>query len=98
MPHSKTPGGAGASEKFLKQQAESEKKNPLSFPSPLPPPLFPSLKKQFLTEHGEGASNAAGHTEGKAPGEAPVRLVWSNIHSYQPTLALLNLARMHESS
>ena len=24
MPHSKTPGGAGASEKFLKQQAESK--------------------------------------------------------------------------
>ncbi|CAF9902814.1 MAG: hypothetical protein ALECFALPRED_000032 [Alectoria fallacina] len=45
MPHSKTPGGSGASEKFLKQQAE---------------------------KHGEGASNAGGHTEGKAPGEAPV--------------------------
>ncbi|KAK6437755.1 hypothetical protein LTR95_006045 [Oleoguttula sp. CCFEE 5521] len=43
--HSKTPGGAGASEKFLKQQAE---------------------------KHGSGASNAAGHTEEKAPGEAPV--------------------------
>ena len=28
------------------------------------------------TEHGEGASNAAGHTEGKAPGEAPVRLTY----------------------
>lgn len=24
------------------------------------------------TEHGEGASNAPGHTEGKRPGEAPV--------------------------
>ncbi|KAM0803489.1 hypothetical protein BDR22DRAFT_838848 [Usnea florida] len=41
----KTPGGSGASEKFMKQQAE---------------------------KHGEGASNASGHTQGKAPGEAPV--------------------------
>lgn len=30
------------------------------------PPVLP------LTEHGEGASNAPGHTEGKAPGDAPV--------------------------
>jgi hypothetical protein len=26
----------------------------------------------MLAEHGEGATNAAGHTEGRKPGEAPV--------------------------
>ncbi|KAK6436252.1 hypothetical protein LTR95_007554 [Oleoguttula sp. CCFEE 5521] len=59
-----TPGGAGASEKFLKQQAES------SFSD-----LTTLLILRLLTiavEHGSGASNAAGHTEDKAPGEAPV--------------------------
>ncbi|MCJ1275383.1 hypothetical protein MMC21_003186 [Puttea exsequens] len=45
MPHSKTPGGQAASDKFKKQEAQ---------------------------KHGEGASNAPGYTEGKAPGEAPV--------------------------
>ncbi|MCJ1453052.1 hypothetical protein MMC28_003397 [Mycoblastus sanguinarius] len=28
--------------------------------------------KQEAQKHGEGAENAPGHTEGKAPGEAPV--------------------------
>ena len=73
MPHSKTPGGAGASDKFLKQQAESGH----SHLPPSPPRVQttnPSLTSYQFKEHGEGASNAAGHTEGKAPGEAPVRL------------------------
>ena len=76
MPHSKTPGGAGASEKFLKQQAESEGPFPPSS-SLIPFPLADVVMNE--TEHGEGASNAAGHTEGKAPGEAPVtstHLTW----------------------
>ncbi|KAI5195674.1 hypothetical protein E4T39_08138 [Aureobasidium subglaciale] len=45
MPHSKTPGGSGMSEKEAKKQAQT---------------------------HGTGAPNAPGHTELKAPGEAPV--------------------------
>ncbi|GAB7355816.1 hypothetical protein MBLNU459_g6488t1 [Dothideomycetes sp. NU459] len=45
MPHTKTPGGQAASDKFQKQQAQTQ---------------------------GLGADNAPGHTEGKAPGEAPV--------------------------
>ncbi|KAH0033644.1 hypothetical protein KCU78_g2430, partial [Aureobasidium melanogenum] len=45
MPHSKTPGGAGMSDKEAKKQAQM---------------------------HGDGAPNATGHTESKAPGEAPV--------------------------
>ena len=70
MPHSKTPGGSGASDKFLKQQAESE-----SLPFlPLVHVSTSFLLTNASTEHGEGAANAAGHTEGKAPGEAPVRL------------------------
>ncbi|KAJ9622664.1 hypothetical protein H2203_006314 [Taxawa tesnikishii (nom. ined.)] len=43
--HSKTPGGAAASDKFNKQQAQAK---------------------------GLGADNAPGHSEGSAPGEAPV--------------------------
>lgn len=75
MPHSKTPGGSGASEKFMKQQAESNR--------PLPSlPFLPSTSS-ILThaspEHGEGASNAGGHTEAKAPGEAPVCLNFSPL-------------------
>ena len=73
MPHSKTPGGAGASEKFLKQQAESADPSLSIHPCTLH--SFPFANASMNeTEHGEGASNAAGHTEGKAPGEAPVRL------------------------
>ena len=75
MPHSKTPGGQAASDKFLKQEAASTYL--LSFPSCTP--LSPYIQFQSFTfitnhpiEHGEGASNAAGHTEGKAPREAPV--------------------------
>ncbi|KAI9720747.1 MAG: hypothetical protein M1828_005538 [Chrysothrix sp. TS-e1954] len=45
MPHSKTPGGQAASDKFKKQEA---------------------------AKHGQGADNAPGHTEGKAPRERPV--------------------------
>ncbi|THV71551.1 hypothetical protein D6D19_05739 [Aureobasidium pullulans] len=45
MPHTKTPGGSGMSEKEQKKQAQT---------------------------HGTGADNAPGHTELKAPGEAPV--------------------------
>ena len=72
MPHSKTPGGSGASEKFLKQQAESDRS--LSSPSCIPVALA-----NACPEHGEGVSNAPGHTEGKAPGEAPVRLYFRAI-------------------
>ena len=65
---SKTPGGQAASEKFLKREAQS---------------TYFLLKTSFLLrlplydadciiEHGEGAPNAPGHTEGRKPGEAPV--------------------------
>ena len=74
MPHSKTPGGAGASEKFLKQQAESNRSHLLFV-------QMSSFHANAYTEHGEGASNAGGHTEGKAPGEAPVRLNQSHTYS-----------------
>ena len=73
MPHSKTPGGAGASEKFLKQQAESNRSHFFFV-------QMPSFHANEYSEHGEGASNAGGHTEGKAPGEAPVRLNWPRTY------------------
>ncbi|CAD0084336.1 unnamed protein product [Aureobasidium vineae] len=64
MPHSKTPGGAGMSDKEAKKQAQS------AFCLTLYSTLELILTQ--TTVHGDGASNAAGHTEGKAPGEAPV--------------------------
>lgn len=75
MPHSKTPGGQAASDKFKKQEASSM----FPPPSPLSSPQHHRLLSQPFqpvantrTAHGLGAENAAGHTEGKAPGEAPV--------------------------
>lgn len=67
-PHSKTPGGTGASEKFLKQQAQSKScGRPLNSPS-----IFVICSLTNGLAHGEGADNATGHTGGKKPGEAPV--------------------------
>ncbi len=80
MPHSKTPGGSGASEKFMKQQAESNRPLPsLPFPSLPFLPSTSSILTHAYPEHGEGASNAGGHTEAKAPGEAPVCLNFSPL-------------------
>lgn len=72
-PHSKTPGGQQASDKFMKQQAESTY---LFFPAraSLHCTEFEHrlIHHPHLKEHGEGAANSAGHTAGSKPGEAPV--------------------------
>ena len=58
---SKTPGGQAASDKFLKKEAQSTS-----------PPKHNASSVDPLTEHGDGAANAPGHSDGKRPGEAPV--------------------------
>lgn len=76
--HTKTPGGSGASEKFMKQQAQSTHLFPL-YPTGIffffffffLHLLFVAVAN-FSSAHGTGAPNAAGHTELKRPGEAPV--------------------------
>lgn len=67
---SKTPGGQAASDKFKKQEAQST-----SFKLPTTPshraPTSQRANRSSI-EHGEGAPNAPGHTEGKAPGEVRI--------------------------
>ena len=78
----KTPGGQAASEKFLKQQAQS--------PSSTPRSLSPSITTSLLTsstEQGAGASNAPGHTEQGVPADAKVA-----ADSYTSTVGIDNKA------
>ncbi len=88
MPHTKTPGGQAASEKFLKKESQSKRTPSLPLPNSLSLSLFLSLHPKptyeltpppHSPEHGEGAPNAPGHTEGKAPGEAPVASDSGNV-------------------
>ena len=73
---SKTPGGQAASAKFMKKEAQSMTLHKFSLPAHLvfTYPMYigqPYFIINTLAEHGEGASNAPGHTEGKAPGDVP---------------------------
>lgn len=71
----KTPGGSAASDKYKKQAAEGNGAHFLNQPPayiPLISLLCHTHRTDISAERGEGAENAPGHTEGKAPGEAPV--------------------------
>lgn len=90
MPHSKTPGGAGASEKFLKQQAESA---PTPFLFYIHPSAYVSFSLANIlnkrarrrrvqrtgAHRGQGAGGSTGtfdlpHFENFRPPPAPPRL------------------------
>jgi hypothetical protein len=60
MPHSKTPGGQAASDKFLKRDVQS------TAPSSLHQTQHTDLTN---IAHGHGVENAPGHTEQKRPGD-----------------------------
>ncbi|KAL8732658.1 MAG: hypothetical protein Q9166_002634 [cf. Caloplaca sp. 2 TL-2023] len=78
MPHSKTPGGQAASDKFNKQQAQSMSHTTIPRNPQYPYTLNNISQSQpnsdilSLSAHGLGADNAPGHTAGSAPGEKPV--------------------------